>query len=477
MNEQYLSSFSLLDCAAEMKRDWDDRARSNAKWFINTYKLEQSDTEFDETGRLHTKQFVVDALDLLTQRRDPRSLRLLEIGCGIGRMTTHLAEIFGEIYAVDVSHEMVEQARVRLSPLPNVTVHETSGYDFVDFPDDFFDLVFSAYVFQHVPDTEVIRSSICDAYRVLRPGGVLKFQTSGIAGKDHAKLVKNTWTGVAFTAKDIRVLAQTIGAQLISLSGVGTQYLWAVLRKGKTTNGSITGPPRIILSGWDVTPTPEEPPDGPSLTLLVAALDPEAADVNTVDVLLGDKIIAPNYVGLATPTFSVNIQGLEGEQDLVKVNCQVPEGTPTGHYEVRVVTGGESSLPAKLDFQPQRRAPMVKIVSNIIDGGLDLYNRGPKSLIRVFIAGLKEDEVNHVAINIAGRTLQPDGVEFITANQLHLCKLQLPEDIQPGETVVQIVLDELRSLAYPVKIHAFKANSDSSPYKTTDCFPAAGEMR
>lgn len=462
MNEQYLTLVGLQDSAAEMKRDWDDRARSNAKWFINTYKLEQSDEEFGETGRLHTKEFVVDALDLLTQRREPRSLRILEIGCGIGRMTSHLAEIFGEIYAVDVSREMVQQARMRLAYLPNVTVQETSGFDFADFPEDFFDLVFSAYVFQHVPNVEVIRSNICDAYRVLRPGGVFKFQTSGIASEAHAKLAKNTWTGAAFPAEDIRLLAHTIGAQLVSLSGVGTQYLWSVLRKGQAINGGVAGPPRIILSDWNVRPIPEEEPDGRSLKLLVTGIDPEAADVNTVEVFLGDQNIAPNYVGLDPPTSSRISSDLDGEWRPVQVNCQVPEGTPAGQYEVRVVTGGMSSLAIKVNFQPQRTAPVIKIVSNILDGGLDLYNRGPKSLIRVFVAGLKEEESDRVAINIAGRTLQPDSVEFIEANQLHMCKLQLPENIQPGETVVQVVLDEFRSIAYAVKIDTFGANLDSN---------------
>ncbi len=459
MNEQCLTLAGLQDSAAEMKRDWDDRARSNAKWFINTYKLEQSDEEFGETGRLHSEQFVVDALDLLTQQRDPRSLRLLEIGCGIGRMTSHLAEIFGEVCAVDVSHEMVQQARVRLAHLPNVTVQETSGFDFAGFPGDFFDLIFSAYVFQHVPSAEVIRSNICDAYRILRPGGVFKFQTSGITSEDHAKLAKNTWTGAAFPAEDIRVLAHTLSAQLVSLSGIGTQYLWTVLRKGQATNGGVAGPPRIILSDWNVGPASEEEPDGHNLMLLVTGIDPEAADVNTVEVFLGDQNIAPNYVGLVTPTSSENTRELDNS---VQVNCHVPEGTPAGQYEARVETGNMSSLAVKVNFQPQRTAPVIKIVSNIQDGGLDLYNRGPKSLIRVFVAGLKEEERNIVAINIAGRTLHPDDVEFIAANQLYLCKLQLPEDIQPGETVVQVILGELRSLAYPVKIDAFEASSDST---------------
>lgn len=461
MTKQYPTHTRLQDCAVEMKRDWDERARCNAKWFINTYKLEQSEEEFGETGRLHTQQFVVDALDLLTQRRGPRSLRLLEIGCGIGRMTGHLAEIFGEVHAADVSREMVQQARVRLAHLPNVTVHETSGYDFADLPDDFFDVVFSAYVFQHVPDTEVIRSNIRDAYRVLRPGGIFKFQTSGIASEAHSELAKNTWTGAAFPAEDIRVLARAIGAQLVSLTGIGTQYLWTVLRKSTTASRPDIGPLRIVMSDWNDTPAPEELLDSHSLTLLLAGIDPETADANTVEVFLGDKKIAPNYVGLPAPTFSVNDRKPDDALAPVQVNCLVPEETPAGQHEVRVVTGGSSSPPISVYFQPQRPAPVIKIVSNVFDGGLDLYNHGPKSLIRVFVAGLKEGERDSVAINIAGRILKPDTVEFIVANQLYLCKLQLPEDLQPGETTVQVILDELCSAAYPVKINAFNSATNS----------------
>ncbi|MBO0800105.1 MAG: hypothetical protein J2P31_14890, partial [Blastocatellia bacterium] len=73
--------------ALEMRRDWDERAQRNAKWFINPYKLEQSEAEFDETGRRDVKAAILDKLDQMAPNRDPRQLRLLEIGCGIGRMT------------------------------------------------------------------------------------------------------------------------------------------------------------------------------------------------------------------------------------------------------------------------------------------------------------------------------------------------------------------------------------------------------
>ncbi len=83
--------------AEAMKRDWDWRARENAKWFINTFKLEQSDDEFYETGRRDFEGLILNELALLTGGgRDPRALRLLEIGCGIGRMTRHLADLFAK---------------------------------------------------------------------------------------------------------------------------------------------------------------------------------------------------------------------------------------------------------------------------------------------------------------------------------------------------------------------------------------------
>src|SRR5919198_2975144 len=101
----------MQDFDHEMRRDWDDRARRNAKWFINTLKLEQSEAEFDETGRRDVAAAVLDKLDQLAPNREPKSLRFLEIGCGIGRMTKFLAQAFGEVHATDVSPEMIEMAR------------------------------------------------------------------------------------------------------------------------------------------------------------------------------------------------------------------------------------------------------------------------------------------------------------------------------------------------------------------------------
>ena len=80
-----------------MKRDWDDRAREDAKWFINTLRLQQSEEEFDQSGRVEVEGLVLAELPLLTWGRAPQSLRVLEIGCGNGINLMLLACRFPDI--------------------------------------------------------------------------------------------------------------------------------------------------------------------------------------------------------------------------------------------------------------------------------------------------------------------------------------------------------------------------------------------
>ncbi len=105
-------------------------------------------------------------------------------------MTRELANIFGEVHATDVSAEMIKQARTRLQDWTNVHLYETNGLDLAELPSGHFDLVFSAYVFQHVPSAEVIRANLTEAYRVLKPGGVLKFQTNSLTAFDFEGITK-----------------------------------------------------------------------------------------------------------------------------------------------------------------------------------------------------------------------------------------------------------------------------------------------
>jgi ubiquinone/menaquinone biosynthesis C-methylase UbiE len=83
--------------------------------------------------------------------RSPLNLAVLEIGCGVGRMTRMLARIFGRVTVVDVSREMIERARVNLADAHNVTLILGDGATLSLVADQSQDFAFSFIVFQHIP--------------------------------------------------------------------------------------------------------------------------------------------------------------------------------------------------------------------------------------------------------------------------------------------------------------------------------------
>src|SRR5690349_9298464 len=107
-----------------MRRDWDQRAKENAKYYVATGKEDWSDEEFYRTGELTLEQQILNDLGNICQGKAPKQMKVLEIGCGAGRITRALAAYFGEVYAVDISVEMVRQARTALREFPNAHVFQ-----------------------------------------------------------------------------------------------------------------------------------------------------------------------------------------------------------------------------------------------------------------------------------------------------------------------------------------------------------------
>lgn len=92
--------------------------------------------------------------------------RILEIGCGGGKETNCLAVFSDNIYVVDLSKTALEIVKRKF---PQVTAYEMFG-DSLPFEDNFFDFVFSAYVFQHNPIGMMIQL-LRESERVLKPSG------------------------------------------------------------------------------------------------------------------------------------------------------------------------------------------------------------------------------------------------------------------------------------------------------------------
>ena len=148
-------------------------------------------------------------------------MRVLEIGCGAGRVTRALARMFGEVHAVDVSGEMIKQAADVLHEFPNAFVYQNSGKDLAVVPELTFDFAFSSIVFQHIPSRDVIESYVREVNRLLRPGALFKFQVQGnIAVKSRPD---DTWLGVPFSERQAVDMALRCGFEPRYRHGAGQQ--------------------------------------------------------------------------------------------------------------------------------------------------------------------------------------------------------------------------------------------------------------
>jgi len=208
----------------KMQREWDARARENARFYVNTERQDWTDAEFFQSGeRTVSEEILTDMIDIC-QGKDPKRMRVLEIGCGAGRVTRALAQIFGEVYGVDISGEMVRQARTALAGLPHVHIFQNSGKDLDVLGDIKFDFAFSSIVFQHIPSREVIESYVRAVRRRLRRGRLFKFQVQGGAGFDSPP--DDTWLGVTFSEQEARDMALGCRFEMRYNYGAGTQYFW-----------------------------------------------------------------------------------------------------------------------------------------------------------------------------------------------------------------------------------------------------------
>jgi ubiquinone/menaquinone biosynthesis C-methylase UbiE len=166
--------------AARIRAAWDQRARENARHYIATLQPEWTDEAFFASGEATVEGHILTDIQNVCQGKNPRDMRVLEIGCGTGRITRALANRFGEVHAVDISGEMIARARESLRAHPNAHVYQNNGMDLSPVPaDQPFDFAFSLYVFQHIPSYEIIESYISEVSRLLRPGALFKFQAQG----------------------------------------------------------------------------------------------------------------------------------------------------------------------------------------------------------------------------------------------------------------------------------------------------------
>jgi SAM-dependent methyltransferase len=222
---------------------WDAKARENAMYFIHSCL---------DYNHPNEEEFWRSGEEALRLTLEPFGLhftggeRVLEIGCGIGRMTRALAAQAASVVGLDVSAEMVAAARRELAAIANASFVVGTGTDLSGFHDASFDVCYSFIVFQHIPDPAVTCNYVVEIGRVLRPGGWAVFQVSEqperhasssyagtnggrqrlrrAAGRAPRGCLEPQWLGSAVPRADLVHAVERGGMTLEGTSGDGTQF-------------------------------------------------------------------------------------------------------------------------------------------------------------------------------------------------------------------------------------------------------------
>jgi SAM-dependent methyltransferase len=149
-----------------MRHEWDARARHAMRLYVATWYAHSDETWAEGARR--------DSAYLMRQL--PPELgpghACLDLGCGPGRLLPALAARFERVVGVDVSPEMLSQARSAVAGDARITLRLVDGRSLEGLPDGAFAFVLANAVFIHC-EQGVIDRLLSEVGRVLAPGGLL----------------------------------------------------------------------------------------------------------------------------------------------------------------------------------------------------------------------------------------------------------------------------------------------------------------
>ena len=412
----------------QMRSDWNERASEDAYYYVAFGRREQNDDEFFSTGAELVKSLASEC------KRLPGRDAALEIGCGPGRLMRPLSRYFGEIHGVDVSDEMIRLAGERLRGVENAHPHHSSGADLAIFPDSRFDFVYSYAVFQHIPSRDVVFSYLREAWRVLKPGGILRCQLNGLP--PHAKQY-DTWSGVRVSPDEIREFAREQEFQLLALEEIWTQYMWITCRKPDGADMQAQEPAPVIrnisnaLTGEAVAPA-----SGPlaALSLWIEGLT-VGADLNSLAVTADGRSCRLVYIGHPAA------------DGITQVNVILPEGIRTGLVPIELAPGGADGWIRVIPAGPA----VARIVS--VTDGINLLS--PHRIVNRIVKVSMRDVTHPDQFRARVDDLPVAGMEsFCTdqTKQTYEFNFHLPEAIAAGGHHLSLALGRREFAAIAIEV-------------------------
>jgi ubiquinone/menaquinone biosynthesis C-methylase UbiE len=262
---RYLDELEIASAVTAMRDTWNYLANENAMHHIASREQNWTENNFFDSGERDTAKYLDPVLARLGF--NPQDKKLLEIGCGVGRMSFSLARRFGEVDSLDISPEMIKRAIEYKEKfgVRNVHFHLGCGKDLAGFGEEQFDFCFSYIVFQHIPSVDLIFDYVREIGRVLKPAGGFLVQVNGyphirltkslylVAGvRDTGRLRKygigkrpfvrlgrlDLMNGIPIRPSAMLDVCRSAGLTTKEIIGAHSQYMWFA---GQKTHGKAPG--------------------------------------------------------------------------------------------------------------------------------------------------------------------------------------------------------------------------------------------
>lgn len=212
-----------------IRAQWEHLGQSEPHWSVLTHpKYLQAELEKNQADFYASGKYVVDCLQHALARNgiNPDTLKsCLELGCGVGRITAHLAKQFESVTAVDISRYHIELAR---SYLKDQATDNVSFIHLADLDDlnklEKYDVICTFIVLQHNPPP-VIARILARLLESLNSGGIAFFQIPTYIQKYSFRLseyLENSDSRVemevhAFPQKDLFELLERCNCSLLEI--------------------------------------------------------------------------------------------------------------------------------------------------------------------------------------------------------------------------------------------------------------------
>jgi ubiquinone/menaquinone biosynthesis C-methylase UbiE len=252
-----------MGMAESMRRDWDERARKDAFYYIASWRKDWDLSGFLQSGEDDYKRLVLPVLERFDFSTEGKTM--LELGCGAGRMTHSFSAHFGRVFAFDVSSQMLQRARELLCDKENIVWVQGNGVDLGGMANESADFVFSYLVLQHLPDQKLVCAYIGEMLRVLKESGLCLFQVNGLTRPNmnwkgrlawglidtlwavrlprlsravshllgfDPEMGGKSWHGTAVTSQSIARALNASGGTVLEVQGENTAMVWFCARKG-----------------------------------------------------------------------------------------------------------------------------------------------------------------------------------------------------------------------------------------------------